>query len=811
MASLVSEHRHQVRFYEDVHVLGDQVGRYLCEALHAGGAALAIARPLALAAIEVQLAGAGHDVPALRARGRLELLDATELLPKLLVNDAIDGAAFHEHIATPLRAICAAAAGHRVHAYGELVDILWVAGNRSAVLALERLWSEQLRELPFSLSCGYQLRGFRSDTAGLELICEHHDSVAPLDRPVDPTLTASRVLAQAEQRARDLESEVARRTHLERRMLALLELSGLLAAASDRETIARLTVEQGTRAVGAIDAGLWLVGPGATHLELLGASSNRNNGAAHGFQRVSIISDTPLAHAVRTGEPVFLRNLDDYAVQFPASRVRLDAILTASQRAFAVVPVVLDCRPLGGIVFTFDHEREFSKPDRAFKSILARQCALALARVQLQEQERAQREAAERAAVAEREARTEIELLYDLTSQVNQLDDLAAVHDLALTTVRRGTHSDRAAILLFDDDGVMRFKAAHGLSETYQRAVEGHTPWRRDVVGPVPIAVDDTEQDPAWAAYRPVFRAEGIRALAFVPVVHQRQLIGKFMLYRNEPRPFTVRELQLAVTVAIHVGQAVERKHAEARLAHAYREEREAHLLAEEATRAREEILSVVSHDLRTPLGTILMGATTLLSVEAGERGHRVRTVAERIHRQAERMARLIEDLVDFAGIQAGQLAITVKPHKPDEILSATSDMFSSLAQERGLQFEARLTPGLPHVECDSERAVQVMSNLVANALKVTPKGGAIAIGAEPARDQVVFYVRDTGPGIDADEMPRLFERYWRGKDPQYKGAGLGLSIARGIVDAHGGRIWAESQPGAGTTFYFSLAGRRNN
>ena len=74
-----------------------------------------------------------------------------------------------------------------------------------------------------------------------------------------------------------------------------------------------------------------------------------------------------------------------------------------------------------------------------------------------------------------------------------------------------------------------------------------------------------------------------------------------------------------------------------------------------------------------------------------------------------------------------------------------------------------------------------------------------------------MFYVRDTGPGIDADEMPRLFERYWRGKDPQYKGAGLGLSIARGIVDAHGGRIWAESQPGAGTTFYFSLAGQRNN
>ena len=174
-------------------------------------------------------------------------------------------------------------------------------------------------------------------------------------------------------------------------------------------------------------------------------------------------------------------------------------------------------------------------------------------------------------------------------------------------------------------------------------------------------------------------------------------------------------------------------------------------------------------------------------------------------------MARLIEDLVDFAGIQAGQLAIKRQAHKPDDILSATSDIFTTMAHERGLRFETRVHPDLPPIECDSERAVQVLSNLVANALKVTPKGGAIAIGAQPEANEVVFYVRDTGPGIDADELPMLFKRYWRSKQAQYKGAGLGLSIARGIVDAHGGRIWAESQLGAGTTFYFSLASLRNN
>jgi signal transduction histidine kinase len=278
------------------------------------------------------------------------------------------------------------------------------------------------------------------------------------------------------------------------------------------------------------------------------------------------------------------------------------------------------------------------------------------------------------------------------------------------------------------------------------------------------------------------------------------------MLYRNEPRRFEHRDLQFTATVAIHVAQTVQRQRNELELARLYREEREAHMQAEESTRAREEILSVVSHDLRNPLGTILMGATSLLNTDLGERGHRVRTISERIHRQAERMSRLIEDLVDFAGIQAGQLAIERKPHTPEEILSATSDIFASMAHERGLRFETSVMPNLPNIDCDSERAVQVMSNLVANALKVTPRGGAIAIGAETDGKEVVFYVRDTGPGIAAEELPQLFQRYWRSKHTQYKGAGLGLSIAHGIVAAHGGRIWAESQLGSGSTFYFSLA-----
>jgi signal transduction histidine kinase len=376
----------------------------------------------------------------------------------------------------------------------------------------------------------------------------------------------------------------------------------------------------------------------------------------------------------------------------------------------------------------------------------------------------------------------------------------------------RGTKSDRAAILLFDSDGVLRFKASDGLSPTYCAAVEGHSPWKRTDLYPAPISVDNAETDPAWEAYRDVFRAEGIRALSFVPIINQRrELIGKFMLYRNDARPFTAHDIQLAATIAVHVAQALDRRHKEKELSRAYREEREARLRADEAIAAREEILAVVSHDLRNPVGGIMIAASSLLNLDAGEKTVRVRTMAERIHRAAERMARFITDLVDFAGIEGGRLELDRAPHTPASILTAASDLFSPIAIERGLRFETRTLHDLPAVECDSDRAVQVLTSLVSNALKVTPKGGAVSIGAEVKGADVVFLVRDTGPGIEADELPKLFERHWRSKSSSYKGAGLGLAIARGIVDAHGGKIWAESRLGAGSTFYFSLTGEPRN
>lgn len=588
-------------------------------------------------------------------------------------------------------------------------------------------------------------------------------------------------------------------------MTELLAVTGELARIHERDDIARISVETASRAVGAVSAALWTVTSDSAHLELLAASEHERTVAISRYQRISLAGDTPVAIAAAMNQPIFLSSLDEYRERFAASYARIETVRAVHHRSFAVLPLTAGDTALGSLCFTFDHERTFDDAERTFHGILGHHLGLALARAQLIAEERAQRLAAENAARAEKQARADVETLYELIASLNRLDDIDAVYEYALRSVLRISRSHRAAILLVDGENVMRFRAHVGLSDAYRAAVEGHSPWKADDTFPAPIAVGDTEADPAWASYRDVFRAEGIRSLAFVPIVHRRKLIGKFMLYRNDARAFEARDLQLTATVAVHVAQGVERKQQERELARAYHEERAARLLTEEATRAREEIISVVSHDLRNPLGTILMGATTLLNAETTADPARVRVTAERIQRQAERMARLIGDLVDFAGIQAGRLAIERGSHAPETILTTTCEIFAPLAHERGLRLDTELHPPLPAIHCDAERAVQVLSNLVANALKVTPKGGSIAIGARPTDQDVVFYVRDTGPGIAPEELPNLFERYWRGKHASYKGAGLGLSIARGIVDAHGGRIWAESQVGGGSVFYFSL------
>jgi signal transduction histidine kinase len=226
---------------------------------------------------------------------------------------------------------------------------------------------------------------------------------------------------------------------------------------------------------------------------------------------------------------------------------------------------------------------------------------------------------------------------------------------------------------------------------------------------------------------------------------------------------------------------------------------------AQRAVRAREEILAIVSHDLKNPLGAILLLTSILEQKTAPHEEPSISQALGKIERSAKSMLRLISDLLDFASIDAGHLAINCQPHDPAALIQDTLANFASIAQRKRIELTAYVESTLPSVVCDRERIRQVLDNLVGNATNATAEGGHVKLRVSLQGDEVVFEIADDGPGISQEDVAHLFERYWRSGHASYQGTGLGLAIASEIVTAHGSRIHVDSQPGRGTTFYFAL------
>lgn len=249
-----------------------------------------------------------------------------------------------------------------------------------------------------------------------------------------------------------------------------------------------------------------------------------------------------------------------------------------------------------------------------------------------------------------------------------------------------------------------------------------------------------------------------------------------------------------------------ERKEAERERASLLEREQESRRKAEAAMRARDEMLRVVSHDLKNPVTGILMGTKMLRLSLASE--PELEELLAGIELAAERQSRLIQDLRDVGAIEAGRLSVEPCPHQVAALLGEAARSFEPVAAEKGVDLRWEVAENLPAVLADRDRIVQVLSNLLDNALKFTPAGGSVLVEAALAEGEVEIAVRDTGPGIPEDERDLVFERFWRGagwRDSGQLGTGLGLAIVRGIVESHGGQVGAESQPGRGSVFRFTL------
>ena len=295
----------------------------------------------------------------------------------------------------------------------------------------------------------------------------------------------------------------------------------------------------------------------------------------------------------------------------------------------------------------------------------------------------------------------------------------------------------------------------------------------------------------AEAGQRRVVEALGPRSLICVPLVTSGRPIGALTLVTSgSGRRFEVADLSLAADLARRAAVVVEH----ARLFHE----------AQQATRARDDVLAVVAHDLRNPLNTVTMAVSLMLETTPPERVQE-RRQAEIVRRAADRMNRMIQDLLDVKRMESGRLTIDPRPEDPGVLINDTVDMLRPLATGSTIRMETNIEDDLPNVLADAARIQQVLSNLVGNAVKFTPRAGRISVCAELMEGEVRFAVIDTGPGIPAEQLPHIFGRFWQAKTSDRRGIGLGLAIAKGIVEAHNGRIWVESSVGLGSTFYFTL------
>jgi PAS domain S-box-containing protein len=226
---------------------------------------------------------------------------------------------------------------------------------------------------------------------------------------------------------------------------------------------------------------------------------------------------------------------------------------------------------------------------------------------------------------------------------------------------------------------------------------------------------------------------------------------------------------------------------------------------AQQPVRQRQDALAIVSHDLKNPLSAIVLNATLLVRQPPSAEPERTFKRATVILNSAERMNRLIMDLLDVARVEAGRLALQRRPYPAPGLVRDVVELLGPLVRDKHLCLQHQLETELPDISCDRDRVLQVFSNLLDNAIQFTPAGGIITITAARGHEEVVLAVHDTGAGIAEAELPRVFERHWRAEGMHRKGIGPGLYIAKGIVEGHGGRMWARSALGAGASFYFTL------
>ena len=362
-------------------------------------------------------------------------------------------------------------------------------------------------------------------------------------------------------------------------------------------------------------------------------------------------------------------------------------------------------------------------------------------------------------AASERTA-TRAEVLQNVTAALSLARSVAEVGEVVMSRGLGAIEATRGCLLLCERGPSARVVASKG----------------------TPFALDPDD----WS------RGASFRRLS---LAHADAVIGELRYESSAHETFDATDALLTSLLAQATADALVR-------ARSYDEEREARHVAELMSRAREEVLGVVAHDLRNPINVVNTSAQLLMEPDLpAEKRAEVLAISTRAVR---RMNRLVGDLLDVVRLETGRLSLELRPCPLQSIVRHAVEALEPRARESRIALEADASPDVALL-CDEERIHQLIDNLVGNALKFTPPGGRVVLSAVSEPGHVRFGVHDTGPGIPEEHLARLFERFWQARSTDRRGIGLGLVIAKGIAEAHGGNLWVESAVGQGSHFMFTV------
>lgn len=385
--------------------------------------------------------------------------------------------------------------------------------------------------------------------------------------------------------------------------------------------------------------------------------------------------------------------------------------------------------------------------------------------------------------------------LYQFVERRARAESFQEMYDAALDAILSALSCARASILLYNESGSMSFVGSRGLSNRYRKAVEGHSPWKPNEPNPAPVCIPDIAAAEMDGSLKALVSGEGIGALAFIPLMIEGKLGGKFMIYYNGPHGFSEEELELSLTIARQLAHGIHRMRAEKAL--------------READRRKDEFLSMLGHELRNPLGVISTVAQLLRM--KGMPDPKAEELREAIELEVKQMARLLDDLLDVSRIARGLIRLEKEPCDLASVVREVAETRRHVLCENGLDLSVVLPKQQLWVIGDRTRLAQIVGNLLDNASKFGQRAGQVTVRLmeEGSTGSAVLTIHDTGIGIEPEMLSRLFEPFVqadRTLDRSRGGLGLGLALVKGLVELQGGQVSASSDGlGRGAKFMVRL------